>query len=81
MQGKGHTLDLKELRIVPLEKSELKLVDINEKAVAVNVYDANGNDKTNESEAALIAASDGIKDTPIGLRHQYFLAVSYTHLL
>lgn len=28
MQGKGHTLDLKELRIVPLEKSELKPVDI-----------------------------------------------------
>ena len=77
MQGKGHTLDLKELRIVPLEKSELKLVDINEKAVAVNVYDANGNDKTNESEAALIAASDGIKDTPIGLRHQYFLVYDF----
>ena len=77
MQGKGHTLDLKELRIVPLEKSELKPVDINEKAVAVNVYDANGNDKTNESEAALIAASDGIKDTPIGLRHQYFLVYDF----
>ena len=77
MQGKGHTLDLKENRIVPLEKSELKLVDINEKAVAVNVYDANGNDKTNESEAALIAASDGIKDTPIGLRHQYFLVYDF----
>ena len=77
MQGKGHTLDLKELRIVPLEKSELKPVDINEKAVAVNVYDANGNDKTNESEAALIAASDGIKDTPIRLRHQYFLVYDF----
>ena len=77
MQGKLHTLDLKELRIVPLEKSELKPVDINEKAVAVNVYDANGNDKTNESEAALIAASDGIKDTPIGLRHQYFLVYDF----
>ena len=45
--------------------------------MAVNVYDANGNDKTNESEAALIAASDGIKDTPIGLRHQYFLVYDF----
>ncbi len=77
VQGECQDLDLKELRVAPLEKSELKPVDIKGKAVAVNVYDANGNDKTEESVAALDAATDGVKDKPIGLKHQYFLVYDF----
>lgn len=77
MQGKSNVLELKELRIAPLEKSELKPLDIKKEAVAVKVYDANGNDRTNESEEAVIAASDGLKDVSVKLKHQYFLVYDF----
>lgn len=48
VQGRSGVAELKNLRVAPLETMALQPVDFGERAVSVNVYDANGNDKTNE---------------------------------
>ena len=77
VQGRSGVAELKNLRVAPLETVELQPVDLRERVVSVNVYDANGNDKTNESEAAVEAASDGLKDTPVNLKNQYFMVYDF----
>ena len=77
VQGKDDVAELKSLRVEPLETAELQAVNLTERATSVKVYDANGNDKTSESEAAVKAASDGDKGTPINLRNQYFLVYDF----
>lgn len=77
VQGKSGTVELKNLRVAPLEQVEQLAVNLQERAVSVKVYDANGNDKTEEWEAAVTAASDGIKDQPISLKNQYFMVYDF----
>lgn len=77
VQGKGGVAELKSLRVAPLELLEQQAINLQERAQSVKVYDGNGNDKTEEWEAAAQAASDGIKDVNINLKNQYFLVYDF----
>lgn len=77
VRGKGGTVELKDLRVAPLERLEQQAVNLQERALSVKVYDSSGNDKTEEWEAAVTAASDGIKDRQISLKNQYFMVYDF----
>ena len=73
VKGKDNVLQLKSIRVEPLELNELVTINLTEKAKSVKVYDASNNDVSNSYQNSIIFATDKIFDVPINLGHQNFL--------
>ena len=77
VKGKDNVLQLKSIRVEPLELNELVTINLTEKAKSVKVYDASNNDVSNSYQNSIIFATDKIFDVPINLGHQKFLVYDF----
>lgn len=77
MNGKDDVLQLKNLRIDPVEQTKTVAVDLNTDVRSVKVYDASGKDVTENYEAAVKAASDGLIEQPVNLKNQLFMVYDF----
>lgn len=77
VKGKSNVVQLKNIRVEPLETKELATINMNEKALSVKVYDANNNDVTASYKGSVTGATDKNYDTAINLGHQKFLVYDF----
>jgi len=77
VKGVSNLLQLKSIRIEPIESAELKVVDLAAVASSIKVYDANNVDMTASYLGVIAAATDGDKNTHINLSQQKFLVYDF----
>ncbi len=77
VKGKTGVLEVKSLRVAPLDNTILTTLDLRTVAQSIKVYDKDAVDISASNEAVIQAAVDGDKSVSASLGHQHFLVFDF----